>query len=89
MKKVFLLAVLLVVLAAFFASANPDGLEKVAATLGFIDQGVEQSAPMSDYALHFVKHEGLSTAFSGMIGIFLCFGLFFWTGRLFKNSLDN
>ena len=34
MRKIILLSILIATLAAFFASSNPDGLEKVAESLG-------------------------------------------------------
>jgi cobalt/nickel transport system permease protein len=60
---------LLTVLIAPLASTHPDGLERVAANLGFIDAG--QDAPyhlFSDYAIGFLGETPLSTILAGLIG---------------------
>ena len=65
-----LLLSLVVVLLAPFASANPDGLERVAINLGFIDEA--GSAPfkvLPDYTIEVLGSSGLSTVAAGLIGI--------------------
>jgi hypothetical protein len=76
MKNIILLSIVIAVLAAFFASAHPDGLEKVAETLGFIEKGAERTSLMTDYAVPFISGEGISTATAGIIGILITLGLF-------------
>jgi cobalt/nickel transport system permease protein len=61
---------LAVVLLSPLASADPDGLERVAGDLGFLGMGA--SAPyqlIPDYALPFLGETPLSTIFAGMIGV--------------------
>ena len=61
---------LIVVLLSPFASADPDGLERVAGNLGFLDAG--QSAPYSiipDYTLPFLGETALSTIAAGVVGV--------------------
>lgn len=61
---------LAVVLLSPLASADPDGLERVAGDLGFLDKG--GSAPyqlIPDYTLPFLGQTQLSTIVAGMIGI--------------------
>lgn len=61
---------LLVVLISPFASADPDGLERVAGDLGFLGAG--QSSPFSiipDYTLPFLGQTALSTILAGVVGI--------------------
>jgi cobalt/nickel transport system permease protein len=61
---------LLVVLISPFASADPDGLERVAGDLGFLKAG--QSSPLSvipNYALPFLGNTALSTILAGVVGI--------------------
>ena len=82
MRNIILLSILIVVLAAFFASAHPDGLERVAEALGFIEKGVERSSLMTDYAVPFISHEGISTSLAGILGILMTLGLF-WVTALF------
>ena len=63
---------LAVVLLSPLASADPDGLERVASNLGFLDQGAE--APFQvipDYTLPFLGETALSTIFAGTIGIII------------------
>ena len=74
MKKFLAVIVLLVVFLAIFtpfASSNPDGLEKVAASLG-----VEESEPfwkglMSGYSVEAFKDPYVSTLVAGVLGTFL------------------
>lgn len=61
---------LLVVLISPFASGDPDGLERVAMDMGFIDAG--QSAPyeiIPDYTVPFLGETALSTILAGVVGI--------------------
>ena len=62
-----------------FASASPDGLEKVAQDKAFLDQGrlapVQESAPAPDYAFPGVDDPRLATALAGFTGTLLVFAL--------------
>lgn len=61
---------LLVVLISPLASGDPDGLERVAIDMGFIDAG--QSAPYAiipDYTLPFLGETAFSTILAGVVGI--------------------
>lgn len=61
--------VLLLVLLAPFASASPDGLERVAENLGFLGQGA--SAPFTllpDYTIPLLGETSLSTIIAGLVG---------------------
>jgi cobalt/nickel transport system permease protein len=61
---------LIVVLLSPFASADPDGLERVATDIGFLDSG--QSAPyqiISDYTVPFLGQTAFSTIVAGVIGV--------------------
>jgi cobalt/nickel transport system permease protein len=65
-----LLISLAVVLLSPLASANPDGLERVAGDLGFLSKGA--SAPyqiIPDYTLPFLGQTHLSTILAGLIGL--------------------
>ena len=61
---------LIVVLLSPFASANPDGLERVAGDLGFLDSG---QAPLyeilPDYTIPFLGNTPISTIAAGVIGL--------------------
>jgi len=63
------LIALAVVIISPLASASPDGLERVAIDMGFIDAGLE--APyqiIPDYTLTFLGETALSTILAGVIG---------------------
>ncbi len=65
-----------VVLLAPFASANPDGLERVAMDLGFIHRGTD--APFSilaDYAIPWLGEGAGSTIAAGLVGALVVAGL--------------
>jgi cobalt/nickel transport system permease protein len=63
-------AALLVVLLTPLASADPDGLERVAADLGFIDRGGGPPYQLlSDYTLPFLGETPISTIAAGVIGV--------------------
>jgi cobalt/nickel transport system permease protein len=57
---------------SFYASASPDGLEKVAADHG-IDQQAEEHAvadsPLADYGVKDVENARLSGGLAGVIGV--------------------
>ena len=72
-------AVVLGVALSPFASSSPDGLEKVAADRGFLDQGrvatVQEAAPAPDYAFPGVHDPRLATALAGLAGTVGVFAL--------------
>jgi len=76
---------LAVVLLSPFASADPDGLDRVATDLGFIDAG--QSAPYSilpDYSVPFLGETALSTIVAGVIGMVVAGAILVLIGRGMK-----
>jgi cobalt/nickel transport system permease protein len=67
-----LIAVLIVLLLAPFASGYPDGLEWVAGLTGFA--GAAQDAPytlLPDYTLPFIGETAISTILAGLVGVFV------------------
>lgn len=84
MKNIIMLSIVIAILAAFFASANPDGLEKVAEKLRFIDRGMERSSLMTDYTVPFINSEGISTSVAGTFGILIMLVLFGGTAFILK-----
>jgi cobalt/nickel transport system permease protein len=86
-----LVVTLLAVLISPFASGNPDGLERVAEDIGFLDRGVD--APfqiLPDYTLPFLGETGLSTVLAGVVGALVVFGILFLIGRNLRkpNHMD-
>lgn len=70
---------------SFYASSHPDGLEKVAETVGFIDTAKEPSTangPLAGYGVKGVESERLSVGLSGVIGVIgtaaISVGLFYF-----------
>lgn len=83
---------LVVVLLSPFASANPDGLERVATDMGFINAG--QSAPfqiISDYNIPFLGPTPLSTILAGVTGVLVVLGLVLVAGKSLqqKSQIEN
>jgi len=75
------IAALVVVVAAFLASGNPDGLERVAEDIGFIGAG--QDSPftiIADYVFPGVDGP-MATILAGLLGIAVVFALVWLAGR--------
>ena len=69
-----LVSVLLAGVVSFYASSSPDGLEKVAEDIGFVESiephAIENS-PLAEYGVSGVENERLSVGLSGLIGVLL------------------
>jgi cobalt/nickel transport system permease protein len=75
---------LVVVFLSPLASADPDGLERVAQDLGF--SGRAQAAPfelLSDYTLPWIQDGGLSKVLAGLVGLAVLAGVIWLFARLF------
>jgi cobalt/nickel transport system permease protein len=73
---------LLAVLLSPLASADPDGLERVAEDIGFLELG--QSAPyqiLPDYTIPFLGETALSTIVAGAVGALVVLGLMIIVGQ--------
>ncbi|MFM7860159.1 MAG: PDGLE domain-containing protein [Candidatus Nanopelagicaceae bacterium] len=75
-KKFFLIgAVVTLILAgvvSFYASSSPDGLEKVAERIGFIDTAKDHAidnSPLADYGVEGIENDRVSVGISGIIGV--------------------
>ncbi len=58
--------------ASFYASSSPDGLEKVAEDIGFIETAKDNSnadTALADYGVKGVENERLSVGVAGVIGV--------------------
>jgi len=79
-----LVALGLAIFVAPFACGWPDGLERVAATLGFGHRaaaGPMLPAPLSDYRIPGFKSAAASTTVAGAVGILVVFGLAYLLAR--------
>ncbi len=86
MKKLFFMTVLIAILAAFFASTYPDGLDFVEKKFGFVEKGQNHVAPMADYHLLFLPEGSFSASLAGIAGVLVVFGIFYRVAYLFKNG---
>jgi cobalt/nickel transport protein len=93
MKKVtligLLIAIIFVLFFSPFASKSPDGLEKVAENKGFLHKCKVQEvfkSPIPDYLVPGIKHKGVATAVSGLIGVLISFGVAFGLGYLIRKK---
>ena len=86
-----MLALVIAVFLSPWASSWPDGLERVAHNLGFVERG-EQSpvakAPMPDYIFPGLKNEKLATAIAGLAGTVMIFGIVYGLAFLLKKKKD-
>ncbi|MFE5936292.1 energy-coupling factor ABC transporter permease [Streptomyces sp. NPDC056470] len=87
-------ALLLAGFVSFYASASPDGLEKVAADKGF-DKNVEEHAaadsPLADYGVKGIDTARLSGGLAGVIGVGVTLAVgtgAFWAVRRRRNSSE-
>lgn len=56
---------------SFYASSHPDGLEKVAEDVGFLDTAKDSAvsgSPLADYGISGLDNARLSVGLSGLIG---------------------
>lgn len=72
---------------SYYASASPDGLEKVATDQGFADRAEEHpldDSPVSDYSTRGVGDDRLAGGLAGVLGVLATFaagGVLFWLVR--------
>jgi cobalt/nickel transport protein len=72
---------------SLFASSFPDGLEKVAEKLGFLEKGEGKptiASPVPDYTFPGLKNERLATSIAGIIGTLAVFGFGYGLAALIK-----
>ena len=70
--------------ASFYANSNPDGLEKVAQDIGFLDTAKEHTnadGVLADYGVKGIENERASVGIAGVIGVI---GTAIVGGLLFK-----
>ena len=68
----FIASLFLAGVVSFYASSNPDGLEKVAGDIGFIETAKDHSNSdgiLADYGVKGVDNQRLSTGAAGVIGV--------------------
>lgn len=68
----FLTSILLAGVVSYYASSHPDGLEKAAQDVGFIDDAADSAvaeSPLADYSVSGVENERVSVALAGVLGV--------------------
>jgi len=74
----FVLSLFLAGVVSNFASSSPDGLEKVAGDIGFLDSAKEHKNAdglLADYGVKGVENQRLSTGAAGVIGVLATAGV--------------
>ena len=79
--------------ASYYASSQPDGLEKVAGYVGFLDSAkasVVEDSPLAGYGVTGIENERISGGLAGVIGVAstaaISFGLFYALRRFKKDK---
>ena len=68
----FAAALVLAAVFSFYASSSPDGLEKVAGEIGFLDSAKDHAnsdSALADYGVAGVENERFSVGLAGTIGV--------------------
>jgi hypothetical protein len=86
-------AVGLATAAAPFASASPDGLERVAEDKGFVDDGrlhaVQAESPIPGYAMPGIDDPRIATGLAGFTGTLVVFGLAYGAGAVLRRRMPT
>jgi cobalt/nickel transport system permease protein len=77
---------LVVVLLSPLASVNPDGLNRIAMDLGFINSARSGSGPLAGYTVPFLESSSASKIAAGVIGALAVLVLAIFTGRSLSNK---
>ncbi|MDR3291034.1 MAG: PDGLE domain-containing protein [Methanobrevibacter sp.] len=85
------IAFLIAISAAFFASTNPDGLESTAEKLnpGALDAPAVHEAIMPDYKIPIFGDSPISGAIAIVMGVIIVFALAYFVGSILKKKSDK
>uniref|UniRef100_UPI00404ABBBE PDGLE domain-containing protein n=1 Tax=Candidatus Planktophila sp. TaxID=2175601 RepID=UPI00404ABBBE len=79
---------------SYYASSQPDGFEKAAGEIGFLDTAEEsplKDSPLAEYGVAGVENERLSGALAGLIGVAataaISFAIFFFMRRFNRGKV--
>jgi cobalt/nickel transport protein len=79
---------------SYYASSHPDGFEKSAGEIGFLDTAKEsplKDSPLAEYGVAGVENERLSGGLAGLIGVgataAVSFAIFYGLRRFNKSKL--
>lgn len=83
-----LISLILAGVVSFYASSSPDGLEKVAEEIGFIETAKDPAtagSALADYGVEGVENERASVGIAGVLGVaatgVVATGLFIYLGK--------
>lgn len=83
-----LISLALAGIVSFYASSQPDGLEKVAEDIGFIETArdpINKGSALADYGVSGVENERFSVGLAGVAGVaatgLAATGLFMYLGK--------
>ena len=92
----FLVSLFLAGVVSFYASSHPDGLEKVAEDIGFIETAKDHTyadGALADYGVKGIENERASVGVAGVIGVIgtaiVGGALFTFIARKPKKSLNK
>jgi len=69
------------------ASADPDGLERVAADIGFLDKAQQSSFQIiPDYVVPGIQNQAVATILAGVIGLLIVFALAYGIARMRRSA---
>ena len=92
----FAVSLFLAGVVSFYASSNPDGLEKVAQDIGFIETAKDHTyadGALADYGVKGIENERASVGIAGVIGVIgtaiVGGALFTFLARKPKKSLNK
>ena len=77
---------IIVVLLSPFASADPDGLNRVAMDMGFIQTAQIGTGPLAGYTVPFLSSVPISKIVAGVIGVVVVLAIVFITGRSLQTN---
>ena len=83
------LITLAVVLLSPLASADPDGLNRVAMNLGFIHSAQSSAGPLAGYTIPFLANVSLSKVVAGTIGVIVVLALGIFAGRTLQKKSQS
>jgi len=89
MKKLFFVAIIISIFAAFFASSHPDGLDFVSEKLAFNEKGVERTSIMTDYAVPVLPEGWLANVAAGIAGVLITVSIFWLIVYIIKDKGDD
>ncbi|MCL6612419.1 MAG: PDGLE domain-containing protein [Peptococcaceae bacterium] len=87
--KVLLLALIVAAVLSPLASSSPDGLERVAEDLGFLEKGEGApviKSPVPDYVFPGIENEAAATAAAGVAGTLATFGAMYLLAKSVKRK---